>query len=125
MERITLEDIKDYDGDGESQVLDNNILNDYDRVLLSLDKFDIDQLNKVIEYCNEQKLLINISDKRKAAIRNELRVERIKMRKELVKKQPLKKQILKVKFDDDDEDEESESESESKKKIIKRKNLKK
>lgn len=61
----------------------DNILTTLDTLYLTIDTLDIMELDKITKYIEEQKLIIDIIERRKVAITNELKSERIKLRREL------------------------------------------
>lgn len=89
------------------EIIDNSLLDRLDNLYLTIDTLNNEELDKIILYAQDQKTIVKLSDKRKKDLSNQLRIERIKMKKEL---NNIKKVII-------EEDEDSESEN---KKVIKK-----
>ena len=93
---------------------DNDLLNKLDNLYLTLDTLTEQELDKVVKYIEDQKLIVNVCERRKSQLTNELRIERIKMRKELnaikydFKKNLAEKQKTKIPKDESEESIESE-----------------
>lgn len=74
-----------------SEVVNEVIVpNPHDELYNTIDTLDLEELKSIVEYCLDQKRIIHISDKRKKILSNQLRIERIKFRKEL---NDMKKQL--------------------------------
>ena len=58
-------------------------LNTLEGIFILVDSLSEKELTKLKEYIEEQFLIVKVSDRRKSALRNELRSERIRMKKEL------------------------------------------
>lgn len=67
----------------QDQPLDNLVLNKLDELYLTIDTLTEQELDKIVKYIEDQRLIVNVLERRKSALTNELRIERIKMRKEL------------------------------------------
>lgn len=67
----------------ENQTQEEGLLTKLDQLYLTIDTLSEQELDKLTRYIEEQKLLLNISINRRSKLTNELRIERIKMRKEL------------------------------------------
>lgn len=59
------------------------ILDKLDELYLTIDTLSEGELNNIIKYAEEQKVLVNFAEKRRQALANQLRIERIKLKKEL------------------------------------------
>jgi hypothetical protein len=82
----------------QEQPLDNLVLNKLDELYLTIDTLTEQELDKIIKYIEDQRLIVNVLERRKSALTNELRIERIKMRKELNSmKSEFKKSLLDTK----------------------------
>lgn len=79
---------------------DNLLLTKLDNLYLTIDTLNEQELEKIIKYIEDQKLIVNVLDRRKAALTNEMRIERIKMRTELNK---MKKQSKPTKVKEEPE----------------------
>ena len=100
------------------EVNDPNLLTKLDNIYIAIDSLNEKELDEVIKYIDEQKLITKISEKRREKLRNEMRIERIKMRKELNNEMKNKKKVIKPK---DEEEQEESSEKEKPVKTIKKK----
>jgi|SRR5271170_7169384 len=69
---------------------DVEIPNPHDELYNTIDTLDLEALKSIVQYCVDQKSIIHISEKRKKILANQLRIERIKFRKEL---NDMKKQL--------------------------------
>src|SRR5271167_3612328 len=76
-----------------------------DKLYNLIDLLNKEDVEKIIKYCEEQKLIIDLSDKRKKNLANNLRIERIKFKKEL---NEMKNKIKQNKEDDFDSESEEE-----------------
>src|SRR5580693_293985 len=82
----------------QEQPLDNLVLNKLDELYLTIDTLTEQELDKIVKYIEDQRLIVNVLERRKSALTNELRIERIKMRKELNNmKSEFKKSLLDTK----------------------------
>ncbi len=99
-----------------------NIGERIDSVYNFIDTLDLEELNKIIQYCEEQKIVIDLIDKRKKKLAEILRIERIKFRKEM---NNMEKQLVKKKIEEDSESSECEEDVTEKKKPILKKKTKK
>lgn len=89
-----------------------DLLNKLDNLYLTIDTLDFNDLDKVIKYTEEQKIISNLAERRRKDLSNQLRGERIKMRREILEEKRKSKK-----------EESSEEESEENippKKIIKK-----
>jgi hypothetical protein len=59
------------------------LLVNIDELYSVIDLLNKEDIDKIIKYCEEQLIIVDISDKRKKSLANQLRIERIKFRKEL------------------------------------------
>jgi len=87
-----------------------------DSIYNFIDMLDLEELNNIIKYCEEQKSVIGLIDKRRKKLAEILRIERIRFRKEM---NNVKKQLL-IKRQEETESSESEETTEKKKPIIKK-----
>ena len=74
------------------------ILDKLDELYLTIDTLSESELNNIIKYAEEQKTIVHFTEKRRQALANQLRIERIKIKKEL--------NNIKLKQKNDIEDEE-------------------
>jgi hypothetical protein len=95
--------------------LEIDLLNKLDNLYLTIDTLEYNELEKVIKYAEEQKSISKLAEKRKKDLSNQLRIERIKMRRELIEQKKKNKK---------EESSEEESEEEKPKKKIIKKNRK-
>lgn len=89
-----------------------DLLNKLDKLYLTIDTLEYHELDKIIKYTEEQKIISKLAESRKKDLSNQLRIERIKMRRELMEERKKNKK-------EESSDEESEEEK-PKKKIIKK-----
>lgn len=54
-----------------------------DRIYNFIDELNLEEINEIIKYCEEQKAVIHLIDKRRKKLAEILRIERIKFRKEM------------------------------------------
>lgn len=71
-----------------------------DQLYLAIDTLNMEQVNKIIKYCEEHKLIANLSETRRKNLAEQLRIERIKWKKEMNNVKKNKKE------ESDDENEE-------------------
>lgn len=88
-------------------VNDYDLLTKLDNIFIAIDSLNEKELEEVVKYIEDQKFIVKISEKRREKLRNEMRIERIKMRKELNNEN--KKKIIKQK-EIEDQEESSEEE---------------
>lgn len=81
-----------------------------DSIYNFIDESDLEELNNIIKYCEEQKSVIGLIDKRKKKLAEILRIERIKFRKEMnsMEKQLSLKRQEESESSDSDEEEKTE-----------------
>lgn len=104
------------------ELSDDYYLTKMDNLYLTIDSLGEKDLDKIIKYIGDQKLILGVIERRKSDITNEMRVERIKMRKELnATKEDYKKTIQKkLKIKEEFESESLEEVKTQKKKIQKK-----
>jgi hypothetical protein len=94
--------------------IEENILDKIDELYLTIDTLNIEEIDKVIKYAEEQKIIANLTEKRRKDMVNKLRVERIRYKKEL-------NDIKAKKYKNDtDDSSESDRKNKNKKKLSKK-----
>ena len=93
-----------------------------DSIYNFIDTLDLEELNKMIQYCEEQKVVIDLIEKRRKKLAEILRVERIKFRKEM---NSMERQLNKKKVEEESQSSVCEEEVTEKKKPILKKKIKK
>lgn len=94
--------------DKDGNLFVGSILDKIDELYLTIDTLNIEEIDKVIKYAEEQKIIANLTEKRRKDMINKLRVERIRYKKEL--------NDLKARKHKNDSDDSSESDRKNKNK---------